>query len=109
VVLTAYINDGHSVDILPAPVGRDWMDSTGQRFAYRCLSLNIANAHGWEILCDSGFDAIWNGGATQAAITVTADHGTKPPVVSHFGHAVLTFHVSCLFQTDTGHDLMVQG
>jgi Family of unknown function (DUF6065) len=29
---------------------RAWMDATDQRFAYRCLPLNIANAHGWEIL-----------------------------------------------------------
>ena len=46
--LTAYVVDGHSVDIRPAPVERDWMDATDQRYAYRCLPLSIANAHGWK-------------------------------------------------------------
>jgi len=33
--LTAYVIDGHDVRIRPAPVERDWMDSTDERFAYR--------------------------------------------------------------------------
>ena len=49
--LTAYIIDGHELRIRPAPVERLWMDRTNERSAYRCLPLNIANAHGWEILC----------------------------------------------------------
>ena len=44
--LIAHVIDGHDVDIRPAPVERDWMDATNQRFAYRCLPLNIANAYG---------------------------------------------------------------
>src|SRR5882757_4419474 len=59
--LTAYVLDGHEVAIRPAPVDREWMEATNERFAYRCLPLNIANAHGWEILCRSGFSAVWNG------------------------------------------------
>jgi len=55
--LVAYRIDGHSVQIRPAPLEREWMDSSDQRFAYRCLPLNIANAHGWELLCPSGFSA----------------------------------------------------
>jgi Family of unknown function (DUF6065) len=47
--LIAYMIDGHRMDIRPAPIEREWMDNTGERFAYRCLPLNIANAHGWEI------------------------------------------------------------
>jgi hypothetical protein len=33
-----------------APATRPWMDETSDAFAYRCLPLNIANAHGWEFL-----------------------------------------------------------
>ena len=29
--LTAYVVDGHSIDIRPAPLERDWMDNTDQR------------------------------------------------------------------------------
>ena len=85
------------------------MEATGQRFAYRCLPLNIANTYGWEILCTSGFEAIWNGQPSIDAISIAPDDITMSPVVSHFGHGVLTFRVSCLFRTDPGIDLFVQG
>ena len=107
--LMAYTIDGQTIDIRPAPVERDWMDTTHQRFAYRCLPLNIANAHGWEILCGAGFTAIWNGGWAMDAIDIRPDPGTKAPVSSHFAHGVLTFHVPCVFRTEPGFDLMVQG
>ena len=37
--LIAYVIDGHTVDIRPAPMERAWMDATDQRFAYlaRCV------------------------------------------------------------------------
>jgi hypothetical protein len=107
--LTAYIIDGHQLDVRPALVERNWMEHTDQRFAYRCLPLNIANAYGWEILCNAGFSAIWTGGAGLDAVTITTDPGTTSPVMSHFGHGVLTFHVPCLFRTEPGFDLIVQG
>ncbi|MEA9787719.1 DUF6065 family protein [Xanthomonas campestris pv. raphani] len=52
--LTAHVLDGHTLDIRPAPHERAWMDATDQRYAYRCLPLAIANAHGWELLCQAG-------------------------------------------------------
>jgi uncharacterized protein DUF6065 len=107
--LIAYAIDGHQVEIRPAPVDRDWMDRTNQRFAYRCLPLNIANAYGWEILCPSGFVSVWNGDDDLAAISIVSDLDTPAPAVSHFGHGVLTFHLPCLFRTEPGFDLMVQG
>jgi hypothetical protein len=108
--LVAYLLDGHHVDIRPAPVERDWMDATGERFAYRCLPLNIANAHGWEILCPAGFKATWNGNTDIAAVTIEyADKNVQPFAISHFGHGTLTFHIPCLFRTEPGWDLMVQG
>ncbi len=85
------------------------MDATDQRYAYRCLPLAIANAHGWKLLCQSGFEASWDGSDALAAITITADADTHAPAISHFGYGVLTFHVPCLFRTDTGVDLFVTG
>jgi len=107
--LTAYIVDGHDVAIRPAPLERDWMDASGQRFAYRCLPLNIANTHGWEILCPAAFSAGWDGGETPAAIEVRPEAGATAPAASHFGGGVLTFHVPCIFRTDPGVDLFVSG
>lgn len=107
--LTAYVTDGHTIDIRPAPAERPWMDDTDNRHAYRCLPLTMANAHGWEILCAAGFSAIWTGGRGLDAVTVTPDVGAAEVALSHFGHGVLTFHVPCLFHTETGFDLMVSG
>ena len=107
--LTAYLMDGHEIDIRPAPVERDWMEKSRDRFAYRCLPLDIANAHGWEMLCPAGFKAGWTGAAHVEALTVYPDSPRIVPAASHFGHGVLTFHVACLFRTEPGYDLMVQG
>ena len=68
--LIAHVIDGHHVDIRPAPVERDWMEATSQRFAYRCLPLNIANAYGWEVLCNTSFLATWTGGGGIDAIVI---------------------------------------
>lgn len=107
--LTAYVLDGHALRIRPAPVERQWMDESDQRFVYRCLPLNIANSYGWEILCAAGFKAIWDGRKTKDAVTVTPISRHAPPALSHFGSGVLTFHVPCLFRTDSGVDLYVTG
>jgi hypothetical protein len=107
--LTAYVIDGHAFDTRPAPQERDWMEATHQRYAYRCLPLNIANAHGWELLCTAGFRAAWDGTAAKTCITIVPDPGSSPPAVSHFGSGVLTFHVPCVFRTEPGIDLYVTG
>lgn len=93
----------------PAPATRDWMDATPDGYAYRCLPLNIANAHGWEILCPIGFSAIWDSGTSPSALRVTLDAGDRAPAISHFGSGILTFHVEALFRTEPGWNLYVQG
>ena len=107
--LIAYVIGDHHVHIRPAKVEREWMESATQWHPYRCLPLNIANTYGWEILCTSGFEAIWNGQPSIDAISIAPDDITMSPAISHFGHGVLTFRVSCLFRTDPGIDLVVQG
>src|SRR5689334_8953002 len=54
-----YLHEGWNPRIRPAEATRPWMDATPEAFAYRCLPLNIANAHGWEILSPCSFEAIW--------------------------------------------------
>jgi hypothetical protein len=105
----AYRVAGRACGIRPAPFEREWMDATGERFAYRCLPLNIANAHGWELITPTGFTAGWTGNEGTEAILIGADPGTEAPGVSHFGFGVLTFHVSLLFRTPPGYDLFVTG
>ena len=54
---------------------RDWMDDTTSKFAYRCLPLNIANSHGWEIASPCGFEVEWDGDPNVRGITIRALDG----------------------------------
>ncbi len=56
-----------------------------------------------------GFSARWDGLNAKEAIDIKPDLGTQAPVVSRFGHGVLTFQVPCLFRTDPGFDFFVTG
>jgi hypothetical protein len=107
--LTAYGLPRQPFIIRPAPHERDWMDATDQRYAYRCLPLAIANAHGWEMLNPMGFSAYWTGQNGTDAIVIRPDGEGHVPAVSHFGYGIVTFHISAVFRTQPGYDLMVQG
>src|SRR5215470_12720175 len=94
--------------IRPAPISRAWMDSFPDHFAYRCLPLNIANSHSWELLCPTHVKAEWNGGILQSDMTVETD-GWPGFAASHFGGGVLTFFVGYLFRTSPDYNLLVTG
>ncbi len=87
------------------------MDRSPESFAYRCLPLNIANAHGWEILNPFGFTATWNGDPGPSDVTVTPDAGASLDrlPVSLFGQGVLTFHIEGIFRTPPGWNLWIGG
>lgn len=94
----------------PAPTDREWMDHSGNRFAYRCLPLVIANQSGWIIRCPVDFSVRWNGGSSVADVKVRWPRGqSSNQVLSHFGEGVLTFSLPYLFQTPRGINLWVKG
>ena len=109
--LTCYLHKGWRPKIRPAEPTRPWMDNSPERFAYRCLPLNIANAHGWEILAPHGASAYWTGGGDVADVVVQPDPGASADAapVSLFGQGVLTFHIFGLFRTPPGWNLWVGG
>jgi hypothetical protein len=108
--LICYPTSGDLPKIVPAPVERSWMDRTPQDYAYRCLPLNIANAHGWFILNPVPFVAEWDGWFGLEALAVRPACAGAPILASsHFGSGVLTFHVNALFRTEPGYDLLVTG
>jgi hypothetical protein len=108
--LICYPTSGTPPKIVPAPLERPWMERTESGFAYRCLPLNIANAHGWMILNPVPFVAEWSGGAGLEAVGVRSlGTGEGLAASSHFGSGVLTFNVNGLFRTEPGYDLMVVG
>lgn len=107
--LECYVLDGEEVDIRPGSTRRGWMDSTSDRFAYRCLPLSIANAYGWVLCCRGSFDAEWNGGTSDRDVIVTAIGDGPLDAEGHFGNGVLTIYPKVLFRTEPGYNLWVTG
>ncbi|MGE0180122.1 MAG: DUF6065 family protein [Sphingomonas sp.] len=109
--LICYTYPGWAPRIRPASPKREWMEGTPERFAYRCLPLAIANAHGWEILSPCGFEARWKGGQNPDAVEIRLDAGADPAhrPFSLFGQGTITFHVEGVFRTPEGWNLMVGG
>ncbi len=107
--LIFYATGSGHVGLQSALPTRTWMDETSDAFAYRCLPLNIANAHGWEFLAQSAFSARWNGGDAPGAIDIRCAAGAHGRPTSVFGHGVLTFHVHGVFRTEPGWNLFVGG
>jgi hypothetical protein len=109
--LICYLYPGWKPNVRPAPPSREWMDNTPEAFAYRCLPLNIANAHGWEVLSPVTFEAIWNGDPSPAGVTLNLPEGTPQHIapVSLFGQGTITFHVQGLFRTPPGWNLFLGG
>jgi hypothetical protein len=109
--LTCFLHPGWQPLIRPAPAKRDWMDATPESFAYRCLPLNIANAHGWELLNPNAFEACWNGQADTGAVTIRphAEGPVASVATSLFGQGILTFHIPGIFRTPPGWNLWIGG
>ena len=107
--LICYLHESWQPLIRPAEPTRPWMDATPDAFAYRCLPLNIANAHGWLILNTVPFLAEWNGDPGTDGVSITPTAAGPLLASSHFGSGVLTFSVNGLFHTEPGYDLMATG
>lgn len=109
--LVCYKYEGWKPRIRPASPKRQWMEETTERYAYRCLPLAIANAHGWELLSPVGFEARWAGGIDMESIEIRMDPGYETHLrpVSLFGYGTLTFHVEGIFRTPPGWNLWVGG
>lgn len=106
-----YLHPSWAPLIRPAEATRPWMDATPASFAYRCLPLNIANAHGWEILSPCAFEAYWTGRRDTRDVVIRLPAGTPKETapVSLFGQGVLSFHIPGLFRTPPGWNLWVGG
>jgi hypothetical protein len=97
--------------VVPASVRREWMDQTSDRFATRCLPMMLANQAGWFVLNPIAVRVTWNGGAGPRDLMVEYARTPPPqhPVVSYFGHGVVTWRIPILFRTPRGFQLLVRG
>jgi hypothetical protein len=88
------------------------MDEFPGRHAYRCLPLNIANVHGWEVRSPCTFAIHWNGG--DEAKDLTVEPLDDYPYLNHFAHSnftrgIVTFMTGYLFVTEPGWNLLATG
>src|SRR5580698_2585550 len=111
VEFTCYVYPGWRPRIRAASPRRPWMDETPESFAYRCLPLNIANAHGWELLNPCAFEVHWNGQTGTDAITIRPQPGARAEgfATSLFGQGIITFHIPGIFRTPPGWNLWIGG
>jgi hypothetical protein len=110
--LTAYALFPETLPLRAAPPSRDWMDRIPERHAYRCLPLAIANAHGWEVLCGCDFEATWDGGPHARNVqlrTLDGSPNLSQYVVTHFAFGIITFHLTYLFRTEPGWNVVATG
>lgn len=100
-----------NLKIRDAPLKRQWMDETPEKYAYRCLPLNIANQYGWQLLNENRFTATWNGGNRNEDLQIKFDKEDAPfkLAISHFGNGILTFEIPYVIRTEKNYDLMASG
>ncbi len=95
--------------IRPCEVTREWMDSTPERYAYRCVPLTAANSMGWELLNPIDAEITWTGKdhGDQLHFKVAARHPFAP--VPHFGGGTITWYLPFLFRTPSDYGLLITG
>ena len=103
--LTFYRIHDDAPEIAPGRPQREWMDLTGERYAYRCLPLTMANSSGWELLMPFELRIDWNGNASNESLKLSSPD-RKADVArlatAHFRQGILTFHTGYLFRTPPG-------
>lgn len=111
-LVAIHIGDDAPVKIEPADRWREWMNSTDNRFANRCLPLLMANQAGWVLLNPKAFEARWEGGDRRGEMVVEYDEdvpGESRVAKSHFGYGILTFQFKCIFRTPPGYNVLARG
>lgn len=109
--LIFYAENPAQIDLRPNPPTREWMNKTAESYAYRCLPLNIANAHGWSFHLPFEVMVMWNGQDHTHAMQFRTTGGNRVADVcmSNFGHGIVTFFVKGVFRTEPGWDMYISG
>ncbi len=132
-IIAYEIFDVNDMPIRTAPVNRDWMDHSDQRFAYRCLPLAIANQAGWMVHTAAAFSVVWDGGPYRDNVRIQFPPRLRPRsgqgefsdvvsfnspvteyindqrIISHFVAGTFTIAIPYLFRTPQGINLWVKG
>lgn len=96
--------------IVPLRLKRDWMTNSKNKFAYKCLPLNIANQYGWAVLSPVDFSIVWwEGKAPEDIEVIVKDPNFDSSVLTYFGESVFTLHPDFIIQTPENYSLYIRG
>lgn len=96
--------------IVPLRLKREWMTNSKEKFAYKCLPLNIANQYGWAVLAPVDFSVVWWGGTDADDVEVVINEpGFDNSILSYFGESVFTVHPDFILQTPENYSTYIRG
>ena len=98
--------------VVPLTAKRDWMNKSRDKFAYKCIPLNIANQYGYAVLCPEDFTLDWWGGKEEKDVdfqVTSKDDYFKDHLHSYFGGGTFTIHVDFIIRTPEGFSTYIRG
>ena len=98
--------------VVPLTAKRNWMNKSRDKFAYKCIPLNIANQYGYAVLCPEDFTIDWWGGTEEKDVDfqVTSKNDYfKDHLHSYFGGGTFTIHVDFIIRTPEGFSTYIRG
>ena len=97
-------------EIVPLKIHRDWMSETDEKYAYKCLPLNIANQYGWFVPSPFDFKVSWYGGSGPDDVKIFGIPEQYSGIVSsYFGHATFTINLDFIVKTPEKYSLYIRG
>lgn len=78
----------HHANIDQLPMNRDWMEITGERHAYHCFPLSLANRLGWSVSFPEDITFMWDGGEDLRAERVKLINGHKYAHINRANHTI---------------------
>ena len=98
--------------VVPLTAKRKWMDESREKFAYKCIPLNIANQYGFAVLCPADFTLDWYGGVEEKDVdfqVTSEEEYFKDHLHSYFGGGTFTIHVDFIVRTPEGFSTYIRG
>jgi hypothetical protein len=98
--------------VVPLTAKRNWMNESRDKFAYKCIPLNVANQYGYAVLCPADFTLDWWGGKEEKDVDfyVTSEEDYFiDHLHSYFGGGTFTIHVDFIIRTPEGFSTYIRG
>jgi hypothetical protein len=98
--------------VVPLTAKRKWMNESREKFAYKCLPLNVANQYGYSVLCPADFTLDWWGGKDEQDVDfhITSEEVyIKDQLHSYFGGGTFTIHLDFIIRTPEGFSTYIRG